>query len=171
MSTSSPDLSPPEADATASSYLTPARFHRSLTLPASTTIGTTSHPELRVTFAVCGAGVDDLIIKNDPTGGFKSKEKQVPTILYCGGLFGSRYHGIFGCDFMAKAMGVRIVFVDRYVLYYLLVVTTVFDLEMCVRDKNWFSGKETVFESNCFGSLANTTGFTLKTWIRRFNTG
>jgi hypothetical protein len=71
--------------------LAPRKFHQLFTTPP-----TESHGPLKVTYSIAGVekGVD------------------VPTILFCGGMFGTRWQAHF-LDWMATRDEVRILFVDR----------------------------------------------------------
>ncbi|KAL3425300.1 hypothetical protein PVAG01_02091 [Phlyctema vagabunda] len=71
-------------------FASAAQFHQSLFLPA-----TPSHGSLRVTFAVVGL-----------------LEESAPTMLWLGGMFGTRYDGL-SKHHMATTMGVRLVYCDR----------------------------------------------------------
>jgi hypothetical protein len=71
--------------------LAPRKFHQIFTVPATDARG-----GLKVTYSIAGIeeGVD------------------VPTILFCGGMFGTRWQAPF-IDFMATRDGVRVLFIDR----------------------------------------------------------
>lgn len=69
----------------------PRRYHQIFTLP-----GTDSHGPLKFTYAVCG----------------KDNGEDTPTVLFCGGMFGSRWQAPFH-NFIAEKEGVRVVFIDR----------------------------------------------------------
>ncbi|TVY19414.1 hypothetical protein LARI1_G002554 [Lachnellula arida] len=71
--------------------VSPIKFHQSFTLPE-----TDKHGALKVTYAVSGI----------PLG------EDAPTILFCGGMFGSRWMGVFN-DFLATKVGVRVLYIDR----------------------------------------------------------
>lgn len=72
--------------------VSPIKFHQSFTLPE-----TDKHGALKVTYAVSGI----------PLG------EDAPTILFCGGMFGSRWMAVFN-DFLATKIGVRVLYIDRY---------------------------------------------------------
>jgi hypothetical protein len=84
------DLSPQEEEAI--KIISPEKFHRLFTLPA-----TENHGLLKVSYAVAG-----------PEG------KDIPTILFCGGMFCTRWH-IIQYEYLAHVAGVRIVSIDRSV--------------------------------------------------------
>ncbi|KAG9229717.1 Alpha/Beta hydrolase protein [Amylocarpus encephaloides] len=69
----------------------PLRFHQRFTVPA-----TEHHEILKISYGVCGP----------PLG------EDVMTILFCGGMFGSRWQGVT-LDHLARKMGVRVLFIDR----------------------------------------------------------
>lgn len=71
--------------------LAPRKFHRIFTTPA-----TASRGPLKVTYSIAG-------IENG---------KDVPTILFCGGMFGTRWHAHF-VDWMATRDEMRVLFIDR----------------------------------------------------------
>ncbi|TVY56671.1 hypothetical protein LCER1_G002440, partial [Lachnellula cervina] len=71
--------------------VSPIKFHQSFTLPE-----TDKHGALKVTHAVSGI----------PLG------EDAPTILFCGGMFGSRWMAVFN-DFLATKIGVRVLYIDR----------------------------------------------------------
>lgn len=75
----------------ATEMLCASHLHRSIWLPA-----TEQHERLRVTYSL--------------TRNFS--DAQVPAVLFCGPLFGSRYINIM-FDNLAKAAGVRVICVDR----------------------------------------------------------
>ena len=94
-------------------YLSHARFHHRLTLPA-----TDGHGELRVAYAVVGAGADQLC---DPDAGGSrrgSKTTAIPTIIWCGAMFATRWQAAYN-HHLAEQMGVRVVYVDRSVHLFL----------------------------------------------------
>ena len=72
------------------------KFHQIFQVP-----GTDKHGPLKITYAVLGL----------PAG------EDVPTIVFCAGMFGSRYTGIFA-NWMAEREGVRILLMDRLVFYH-----------------------------------------------------
>ncbi|TVY33189.1 hypothetical protein LSUB1_G006335, partial [Lachnellula subtilissima] len=72
-------------------FVSPIKFHQSFTLPATDT-----HGALKVTYAVSGIPVGE----------------DAPTILFCGGMFGSRWMAVFN-DFLATKVGVRVLYIDR----------------------------------------------------------
>jgi hypothetical protein len=71
--------------------LAPRKFHQIFTVPATNTRG-----PLKVTYSIAGL----------------EKGDDVPTILFCGGMFGTRWQACF-LDWMATRDGVRVLFVDR----------------------------------------------------------
>ncbi|KAF4633243.1 hypothetical protein G7Y89_g4874 [Cudoniella acicularis] len=71
--------------------ISPIRFHQSFKIPA-----TDSHGPLKVSYAIAGK----------PLGG------DVPTILFCAGMFGSRWLGVW-LDHIAAKTGVQVLFIDR----------------------------------------------------------
>lgn len=71
--------------------IAPRKFHKTFTLPE-----TADHGPLRVTYGIAG----------------KEDGDDTPTILFCGGMFGSRWQAPFQ-DFIAKKEGVRILYIDR----------------------------------------------------------
>ena len=84
MSIPSPELQPIE-------IIAPHKFHQIFTVPA-----TDKHGQLKVTYGIAGV----------------EHGEDVPTILFCGGMFGVRWQAVF-MDWFAEKEGVRIVFVDR----------------------------------------------------------
>lgn len=80
------------AEVQAIELIAPRKYHQSFKIPATAT-----HGPLRVTYAI--AGVAD--------GG-----EDTPTILFCGGMFGSRWQAPFQ-NYIAEQEGVRIVYIDR----------------------------------------------------------
>ncbi len=85
------NLSPQEEEAI--KRISPRKFHRLFNLPA-----TGSHAALKISYAVAGP-----------------EDGDVPTILFCGGMFCTRWHMI-GFEHLAQMEGVRIVSIDRLVL-------------------------------------------------------
>lgn len=71
--------------------LSPRKFHRIFKVPATVT-----HGPLNVTYSIAGV----------------EKGEDIPTILFCGGMFGTRYQA-YSLDWMATRDGVRVLFVDR----------------------------------------------------------
>ncbi|KAH9214438.1 Alpha/Beta hydrolase protein [Leptodontidium sp. 2 PMI_412] len=67
------------------------KFHRLFTLPATST-----HESLKVTYGIAGPDIGE----------------DAPTILYVGGMFGTRYLAITQ-DWLATQKGVRILMIDR----------------------------------------------------------
>lgn len=84
-------LSPQEEEAI--KIISPRKFHRLFTLP-----GTENHGPLKVSYAI--AGLED---------------GDVPTILFCGGMFCTRWH-LINYEHLAQKEGVRMVSIDRSVL-------------------------------------------------------
>lgn len=84
-------LSPQEEEAI--KRISPRKFHRLFNLPA-----TESHGALKVSYAVAGP-----------------EDGDVPTILFCGGMFCTRWQMIV-YEHLAQKEGVRIVSIDRLVL-------------------------------------------------------
>lgn len=80
------------ADEQAIELTAPRKYHQLLRLPA-----TASHDELKVTYGIAG----------------KAEGDDVPTILFCGGMFGSRWQAVFQ-NHLAEQEGVRILYIDRY---------------------------------------------------------
>ncbi len=68
----------------------PIKFHQIFTLPA-----TDNHGPLKITYSIAGPQYGD-----------------VPTVLFIGGMFGTRWMGI-GMDSFAEKEGVRVLFIDR----------------------------------------------------------
>jgi len=68
------------------------KFHRMFTAPATDTRG-----PLKVTYAIAGI-----------------EEGDVPTILFCGGMFGTRWQAVWA-DYLAEQEGVRVLHIDRFV--------------------------------------------------------
>lgn len=91
--TASP-ASPAGAFDEATRRLAQKHLHQSFQLPE-----TSSHASLRVTFAT--------------TSNFDQDE--LPVILFIGPMFSSRYH-LITFDKLAERSGVRVIYVDRYVL-------------------------------------------------------
>ena len=71
--------------------VSPIKFHQSFILPATDT-----HGALKVSYAVSGIPVGE----------------DAPTIMFCGGMFGSRWMAVFN-DFLATKVGVRVLYIDR----------------------------------------------------------
>jgi len=69
----------------------PRKFHQIFTAPATDKRG-----PLKITFGIAG------IVDGEDS----------PTILFCGGMFGTRWQA-FWLDWMAKREGVRVICVDR----------------------------------------------------------
>jgi hypothetical protein len=87
--------------AAAAEFVDQPRFHRRMKLPA-----TDAHGELAVTYAVAGA-----------------QSHAARTVLFIGGLMGSRYVATF-VDYLAESYGLRIVVVDRSVHAFLILSVT-----------------------------------------------
>jgi len=81
-------LSPQEEEAI--KLISPRKFHRLFTLPA-----TENHGPLKVSYAIAGP-----------------EDGDVPTILLCGGMFCTRWHTI-GYEHLAQKEGVRVISIDR----------------------------------------------------------
>jgi hypothetical protein len=77
----------------------PLKYHRLFTLPA-----TSSHGPLKISYSI--AGPAPL-----PDG---DSEVDVPTILFVGGMFGTRWMAVSE-NWLAEKEGVRVLFIDRYV--------------------------------------------------------
>jgi len=71
--------------------IAPRKFHRLFVVPA-----TESHGPLRVSYSI--AGVEE--------------GEDVETIMFCGGMFGTRWQAIF-MDWLALKHRVRVLFIDR----------------------------------------------------------
>ncbi|KAH8820397.1 Alpha/Beta hydrolase protein [Xylogone sp. PMI_703] len=71
-------------------FLSNKKFHKKFTVPANETRG-----PLAVSYAIAGL-----------------EEGDVPTIFFCGGMFGSRWQAAY-LDFLAEKEGVRVLFLDR----------------------------------------------------------
>ena len=84
----SPSTSP---EVQAIELLAPRKFHQIFTVPAAD-----GRRELKVTYAIAG-----------PQFG-----EDIPTILFCGGMFGNRMQAVF-VNYLAEKEGVRVVLVDR----------------------------------------------------------
>lgn len=69
----------------------PRKFHQIFTIPA-----TTEHEQLKLTYAICG----------------KEDGEDTPTILFSGGMFGSRWQAPFQ-NWLAEKEEVRVIFIDR----------------------------------------------------------
>lgn len=83
----------PKQEKYAREYLSQIKFHRRLVIPA-----TESRARLTVTYSIAG-------IEEGP---------DVPTIFFCGGMFGSRLQAVY-MDWIALKEGVRVIFMDRFV--------------------------------------------------------
>ena len=81
----------PSANDRAIAIIAQQKFHQIFTIPA-----TDKHGPLKVTYAVLG----------------KQDGDDVPTIMFCGGMFGMRYQGIY-FDWLAGQEDVRMLVVDR----------------------------------------------------------
>ncbi|CZT00370.1 uncharacterized protein RAG0_08419 [Rhynchosporium agropyri] len=79
------------AEDQALTFLSQRKFHQIFTLPATKT-----HEQLKVTYGIAGPDF----------------EEDAPTILYCGGMFGTRYLATTQ-DWFATQKGVRILMIDR----------------------------------------------------------
>jgi hypothetical protein len=79
------------AEDRAITIIAPQKFHQIFTIPA-----TDKHGPLKVTYAVLG----------------KQDGDDVPTIMFCGGMFGMRWQGIY-FDWLAEQEDVRMLVVDR----------------------------------------------------------
>jgi hypothetical protein len=75
--------------------IAPRKFHRIFTVPA-----TDKHGPLKVTYSIAGVDVDE--------------GEDVPTIFFCGGMFGTRWLAPW-LDWISKTEGVRMIFLDRLV--------------------------------------------------------
>jgi hypothetical protein len=84
------NITPQEEEAL--KILSPRKFHRLFTLPA-----TENHAPLKVSYSIAGP-----------------EDGDVPTILFCGGMFCTRWHNI-GYEHLAQKEGVRILSIDRLV--------------------------------------------------------
>jgi len=73
--------------------LSPRKFHRLFTLPA-----TENHGALKVSYSIAGP-----------------EDGDIPTILFVGGMFCTRWY-IIGYEYIAQKEGVRILSIDRLVL-------------------------------------------------------
>jgi len=73
--------------------LSPIKFHQSFKVPP-----TESHGVLRVSYSITGI----------PLG------QEAPTILFCAGMFGSRWIGMW-LDYLATKTRVRVLFIGRLV--------------------------------------------------------
>jgi pimeloyl-ACP methyl ester carboxylesterase len=80
--------------------LAPVKFHRVFTAPATATRG-----PLRASYAIAGVDVGE-------------KEDDVPTILFISGMMGTRYQAL-SLDYLAEKEGVRVLFLDRSVWFWL----------------------------------------------------
>lgn len=88
-------IQPEDARTQAIETLANRKFHHLFTLPSTPT-----HGPLKVTYSIAG------IEKGD-----------VPTILFCAGMFGGRWLALY-TDYLATKGGVRILYFDRFVLAY-----------------------------------------------------
>jgi len=88
MSSTTPSLEEQAIEAIA-----PRKFHQVFKLPA-----TDEHGALRLTYSIAGPELGE----------------DVPTILFCGAMFGSRWQAV-GIDWLAQKKRVRIIFMDRLV--------------------------------------------------------
>ena len=75
--------------------IAPRKFHRLFTTPATDERG-----PLKVSYSIAGVDVGE--------------GDDVPTILFCGGMFGTRWQAVF-LNWIAETEGVRILFLDRFV--------------------------------------------------------
>jgi len=82
---------PKSAEEQAIELTAPRKYHQSFKLPA-----TASHDALKITYGIAGRVDGD----------------DVPTILFCGGMFGSRWQAVFQ-NHIAEREGVRILYIDR----------------------------------------------------------
>ncbi|KAK0107572.1 hypothetical protein ONS96_003378 [Cadophora gregata f. sp. sojae] len=87
----SPDDPTLSAEEQANTLISQRKFHRLFTLPA-----TNNHETLKVSYGFAGPEI----------------EADAPTILYCGGMFATRYLGVTQ-DWIATQKGVRILMIDR----------------------------------------------------------
>jgi hypothetical protein len=94
--------------------ISPWKFHRIFTIPASENKG-----PLKVTYSVGGVDIGD--------GG-----EDVPTILFCSGMFGSRWLAPW-LDYIAGKKGVRMIFLDRLVLSRSYLLSQLYDFERFLR--------------------------------------
>jgi len=67
------------------------KFHQLFVAPA-----TEAHGPLKVSYSIAGV----------------EKGEDVETILFCGGMFGTRWQAVF-MDWLALKNGVRVLFIDR----------------------------------------------------------
>jgi hypothetical protein len=81
----------PSAEDRAITIIAKQKFHQIFTIPA-----TDKHGQLKVTYAVLG----------------KQDGDDVPPIMFCGGMFGMRWQGIY-FDWLAEQEDVRMLVVDR----------------------------------------------------------
>ena len=88
-------MSLPSQEVQAIEKLAPRKFHRIFTAP-----DTDRHGPLKVSYAIAGVDVDE--------------RERVPTILFCGGMFGTRYIAPW-FDWLAQTEGVRMILIDRFV--------------------------------------------------------
>jgi len=72
--------------------IAPRKFHQIFTLPA-----TENHGPLKVTYSVLGPPVGE----------------DAPTVVFCGGMFGSRYPYMIFVNHLAEKHGVRVLCIDR----------------------------------------------------------
>jgi hypothetical protein len=75
--------------------ISPRKFHRIFTAPATDKRG-----PLRVSYAIAGRDVGE--------------GEDVPNILFCGGMFGTRWQA-HSLDYLATKQAVRLIFIDRLV--------------------------------------------------------
>lgn len=92
MSTPDPEAAPPTPEDRAMELTSPRKFHRVFTVPASSS---PTHAPLRVSYSIAGP-----------------EEGDAPTILFVGGMFGTRWMAV-GENWLAEKEGVRVLFVDR----------------------------------------------------------
>lgn len=71
--------------------IAPRKLHQIFTLPA-----TDEHPIVKVTYAIAGPDIGE----------------DVPTILFIGGMFGTRYMAMW-YNIFAEKQRVRMIFIDR----------------------------------------------------------
>lgn len=74
--------------------IAPRKLHQIFTLPA-----TDKHEALKVTYSIAGPDIGE----------------DVPTIFFCGGMFGTRYIAMW-YNLFAERQRVRIIFTDRLVV-------------------------------------------------------
>jgi hypothetical protein len=90
MSSETSHTSNPDVTAQVIEMLAPRKFHRMFTAPATDTRG-----PLKVTYAIAGI-----------------EEGDVPTILFCAGMFSTRWQAYF-CNYLAEKERIRVLFIDR----------------------------------------------------------